>query len=65
MKKQTFKVYVRVEAEVESQDKPYLTEARVKNQIQRFLKGHSIVEDLPCHGESSITVTECIEDTKN
>jgi hypothetical protein len=61
MKKQTFRITVRVEAEVEASGKPYLTEARVKSQIEKFLKNRGITEGLPCHGEATIRVTDCIE----
>lgn len=64
MKKQSFRITVRLNAEVESGNKPYLTEARVKKQIAKFLSTRSITEGLPCHGVSEITVTDVIEDSK-
>jgi hypothetical protein len=60
MKEQVFSVRVKVVAKVESGGKPYLTEARVKKQIEKFLR-QSITEGLPCNGTGTITVTEVIE----
>ena len=62
MKKQTFRVTIRVEAEVESSGKPFLTENRVKTQISKFLAARNITDGLPCHGTSTIVVTDVIED---
>lgn len=60
--KQQFRVIVRVEADVSSSKmKLYLTEGRVKLQVEKFLKGRSITEGLPCHGTSEFRVTECRE----
>lgn len=62
MAKQSFRVIIRVDTDVEITGKPYLTEARVKKQIEKFLKGRRMTEGLPCHGESEIRVVDVIED---
>lgn len=61
MKKQSFRVTIRVNTEVESQRKPYLTEKHVMKQIQKFLDSHSITQGLPCHGTAEMKVTDVIE----
>lgn len=61
MKKQTFRVVLTVKAEVESSGKPYLTEARVKRQIEKFLKHHHITDGLACHGKATMEVVDVIE----
>lgn len=61
MPKQSFRVVVKVEAEVESAGKPYLTEHRVKTQIQKFLDRHKITDGLPCHGTATMRIVDVIE----
>lgn len=61
MPKQIFRITIRVEAEVESSGKPYLTENRVQTQITKFLRTRQITDGLLCHGSSIITVTDCID----
>lgn len=61
MKKQEFKVTLNIKAEIESSGKPFLTETRVKRQIEKFLKGRSMTEGLACHGTAEIAVTDVIE----
>ena len=60
--KQEFHVILKIRCDIESGDKPYLTEARVKSQITKFLRNRSMSEGLPCHGTSEIVVVEVIED---
>lgn len=61
MTQQTFHVILRITANVESSGKPYLTETRVRRQIEKFLKPHRMCDGLPCHGSSTIQVAEVIE----
>ena len=63
MKAQSFQVTIRISAQVESAGKPYLTEHRVKTQIEKFLKHHDITDGLPCHGAATMRVTNVIEDS--
>lgn len=60
MTTQTFRVVIRVDAEVESAGKLYLTEHRVKTQLQKFLKHHQITDGLPCHGTATMQVVDVI-----
>lgn len=62
MKEQSFRVTIRVSGRLGSKGKSYLTEARVKRQIEKFLRGRSITEGLPCHGKNPIVVTDVLED---
>jgi hypothetical protein len=65
VKKQSFRVTVRVDCEVVGGVKNCrpLTEARVKSQVEKFLKDRKIMEGLPYYGTSQIRVTDVIEDT--
>ena len=64
MKKQTFLVRLRIETEIESGGKPYMTEACVKGQVQKLVRDACLTRGLPCHGSSKIVVSEVIESTK-
>lgn len=63
---QSFIVTLRVNADLKSgaDEKPYLTENRVRQQVRKFLLHHSIADGLPCHGDSEIVVSEVLEDNK-
>lgn len=64
MAKQKFRITIRLDADVESSGKPYLTEARVKKQVEKFLKDRDITYGLPCHGTGEFRVTDVIDCTK-
>ena len=62
MKRQDFLVSIRIKASVEQGiNIPYLTEARVRKQMEKFLADHHITDGLPCHGEATMRVTEVQE----
>lgn len=60
--KQEFKVTIRVRMDTKTTDAKPLTEARILKQIGKLLKGHSIYEGLPLHGDSFLEVTDVIEE---
>ena len=64
MKEQTFRISVTLRALVESGNSPYLTEAIVRKQVEKFLSFHCIVEGLPCHGGSQFTVESVEEESE-
>ena len=57
---QSFRVTVQINARVESAGKPYLTEQRIKTQIERFLSYNHITNGLPCHGDAEMIITDVI-----
>lgn len=61
---QEFRITVRLKAKVSTGigEHKYLTEERVRRQVEKFLKMRSITEGLPCHGQSEFHVTDVIEE---